>query len=205
MTQLNAIPNAAGLIDGDGHAVHMHYGVLLHQETPTTGVYGGNQLDWEFMPYDWIDLDYEVWVNDIMDDPDLTSDEKDDQIEEGSDWSGDAHLYGSWKKVDGKYEADRETDDPEDFAAIYNANYNTLQVVWSKVVKRGTLASPCYPGQVSAEEDDGDDGQQSYYALPGSCIYTEAKHKANVEMMERMKKRQEAQKAIDAENEAWGL
>jgi hypothetical protein len=196
MTQLNAIPNAAGLIDNEGNAVHMHWGVLLHQETPTTGVYGGNQLDWEYMPYDWIDLDYETAVSDIEDDPNLTSTEKDDAIEELSNYfdSGDTHLYGSWKKVDGQYEADRETDDPEDFAAIYNANYNTLQVVWSKVIKRGALASPCYPGQVSANEDDGDDGQQAYYALPESCIYTEAKHKRNVELMAHYMAEQDEQR-----------
>lgn len=192
MTQLNAIPNAAGLIDNEGNAVHIHWGVLLHQETPTTGVYGGNDLDWEYMPCDWIDLHYEEAAEAITSDPITTSEQKDEAIEElcNSDWSGDTHLYGSWKKVDGQYEADRETDDPDDFAAIYNANHNTLQVVWSKVIKRGALASPCYPGQVSANEDDGDDGQQAYYALPDSCIYTEAKaeasRKAVAAMIERL-------------------
>ena len=195
MTQLNAIPNAAGLIDTDGNAVHMHWGVLLHQQTPTTGVYNGNDLDWEYMPYDWIDLDYEEAAADIINDPVLDEDQKENLLDDlgNSGWSGDTHLYGSWKMVDGKYEADKDTDDPEDFAAIFNANYNTLQVVWSKVIRFGRLASPCYPGQVSTEEGDtqsvDDVHEQAYYALPDCCIYTEAKHKASIEAIERMKTR----------------
>ena len=175
-----------------------HWGVTLDQAEPTTGVYNGNDLSWEYMPNDWIDLDYETAVDDIMERDDLDEDEKEQEIEDLSNCfdSGDTFLFGSWTQdPDGNYESDRTSEDPQDFAAIFNANYNTLQVVWSRVIRYGRLASPCYPGQVSAEPEDDtatpdDIHCQAYYALPDGCIYTKADYQADIEAIERMKLRQ---------------
>ena len=184
----------------DEKTFNHHWGITLDQAEPTTGVYNGNDLDWEYMPYDWIDLDYETAVDDIMERDDLDDEEKDDAIDELSNGfdSGDTHLYGSWKKVDGQYEADKDTDDPEDFTAIYNANYNTLQVVWSRVIRYGVLASPCYPGQVSADDSDtktvDNTHVQAYYALPDGCIYTDAKHQRDRAMILKRMEDQDTEK-----------
>ena len=197
MTDLQNVPHGTNLIDSEGKNIHMHWGVLLEQDTPTTGVYNGNQLQWEYMPSDWIALDYETWVDDIMKRDDLDEEGKDDAIEELSNCaeSGDTHLYGSWKMVDGKYEADKNLFS-DGFAAIYNANYNTLQVVWSSVIRYGVLASPCYPGQVSSEEEDptqpDDIHVQSYFALPDGCIYTKAQHDKDLAAMRKAQAQHEA-------------
>ena len=186
--------------------INYHWGVLLYQDKPTTGVYGGNELDWDGMPYDWIDLDYESCVNDIMNDEGIDEEDKDEAIENLSNYfeSGDTLLYGSWiKDENGQYIPDKSSTDDGDFAAILNVNVNTLQVVWSRTIRYGQLASPCYPGQVSTSEDDttapDDTHVQAYYALPEGCIYTEAQHQQDCVFMKFLERERELAK-IDAEN-----
>ena len=110
--------------------------------TPTTGVYSGNDLAWEFLSNDWIDLEYEEALESA--DP-----------EELEYWEGGGTLlYGDWvRDEDGLYEPDNENPEAA-FAMIYNQNENTAQVVWSRTVRYGRPASPCYPGQVDAQPDD---------------------------------------------------
>lgn len=184
--------------------MHMHWGVLLDQNEPTTGVYGGNQLDWDGMPYDWIDLDCERWTEEAAQE----FGEDTAEYYQACDYmeSGETLLYGSWMKdVDGQYMPDKNSDDDEDFAAIYNANVNTLQVVWSRTVRYGVLASPCYPGQVSADETDPETAQgqhdQAYYALPDGCIYTEAQRQQDYVFVQFIKREQELAKE-DAEGQS---
>lgn len=111
--------------------------------TPTTGVYSGSDLAWENMPDDGIDLDYEEALAEGADPDELEY------------WDGGSTvLHGDWKLcADGQYEPDSENPNAE-FALIYNANENTAQVVWSRTVRYGQPASPCYPGQVDARTDD---------------------------------------------------
>ncbi len=198
-TVIQNIPPMEGseTISADVH--HFHYGIMLNQHTPTTGVYGGNQLDWECMPYEYIDLDVETWTQESAEEHGEDTDAYDQAVEFME--SGETLLYGSWEKVDGQYQANKDADDPEDFAAIYNANENTLQVIWSKVIGFGKLASPCYPGQVSANPDDPDTAQedyiQAYFALPSDCLYTEAKYQESLRMIAYYKQKMADQEAID--------
>jgi len=82
-------------------------------------------------------------------------------------------LLGSWyKDAEGKWDVDKENGD---FAAFYDSNDNILQVVWSKYIRYGRLASPCYPGQVDARTDDPLSARgvcvQAYYAMPDDLLY----------------------------------
>ena len=142
-----------------------HYGVYVNPDEPTTGVYNGNQVNWEYLDYDFICLDCESFIQEYKDmNPDYTEDDLqfifDDMYCEGH-----THLYGSWVLVDGKYEPDKNGE----YAFIYNSNYNTIQVVWSKHTIKGSLCSPCYPGQVDA----GSSGDFKAYGLPEDMIYTD--------------------------------
>lgn len=141
--------------------------------TPTTGVYSGNDLAWEYLPGDWIDLEYEearVEAEELArtevlgagDFPALDADEVEAavaEIMERDFYSYDAteggtQLHGDWKlNDDGKWEPDSENPNAE-FALIYDGNDGYAQVVWSRTVRYGQPASPCYPGQVDARTDD---------------------------------------------------
>lgn len=76
------------------------------------------------------------------------------------DSSNSTILFGGWSKVDGLY----QPDESKDYSAIYNANYGTVQVVWSKTVKR--FKSPCfqgcYPGQVDIESGESESGYLAF-------------------------------------------
>lgn len=147
--------------------------------TPTTGVYNGGDLAWEFLPDDGIDLEYEEALAEGIDPDEL-------EYWEG----GSTLLYGDWIKTNERGEPDDggkwEPDRSGEYAMIYNGDENTAQVVWSRWVRYGKPASLCYPGQVDAELDDptepeGEPGTVQpwdqmraterryvpYYALPG--------------------------------------
>jgi len=57
---------------------------------------------------------------------------------------------------------------------IYDSNINVAQVVFSTSIRYGRWASPCYPGQVDAREDDPESPTENldipYYALPTWAI-----------------------------------
>lgn len=140
---------------------------------PTTGVYGGNQVNWEYMPQDDIDLFCEEAVAELEAD----GLDEDEIAAELKYWEGgDERLLGAWARDDdGKWKPVTDSESPDDdFAAIYDSNENTLQVVWSRYVRFGRWASPCYPGQVSAHNDDPAQPDAvrhvPYYALPPECL-----------------------------------
>ena len=141
-----------------------HYGVYVNPDEPTTGVYNGNQVNWEYLDYDFICLDCANAIHEFEQmNPDFTD----------SDWQcfvddlyceGHTHLYGEWiQDENGAYMPDKNGE----YAFIYDSNYNTIQVVWSKHTIKGSLCSPCYPGQV----DVGSSGDFIAYALPPDCVY----------------------------------
>ena len=135
-----------------------HYGVYVNPDEPTTGVYNGNQVNWEYLDYDFICLDCESFAQEQREsNPEW--DEYDDMYCEGH-----THLYGEWiQDENGAY----MPDESKEYAFIYNSNYNTIQVVWSKHTIKGSLCSPCYPGQV----DVGSNDDFIAYALPPDCVY----------------------------------
>ena len=143
-----------------------HYGVFVNKNEPTTGVYNGNQINWEFMDYDYICLDCESYIKEH----ELTCQEyQENEYCDCLDFlecSNHTHLYGSWKIDDnGLYEPDKTGE----YAAIYDSNQNVFQVIWSKTIVTGGLCSPCYPGQV----DIGSQGDFTAYAFPDDMIYKE--------------------------------
>ena len=142
-----------------------HYGVYVNPDEPTTGVYNGNQVNWEYLDYDFICLDCDNAIHEFEQ---MNPDYNDSDWQEFVDdlyCEGHTHLYGNWILVDGKYEPDKTGE----FSMIYNSNYNTIQVVWSKYTINGALCSPCYPGQVDA----GSSGDFKAYGLPEDMIYTD--------------------------------
>lgn len=139
---------------------HNHWGIHLSTDEPTTGVYTGNDLAWEFLG-DFIDVECEKFVE-----------ENPDAEEWELDFTGDTQLYGDWLKGDdGKYYPDPNGE----YALIYNSNDNFVQVVYSTVIRYGRMCSPCFPGQVDARLDDPDHPTdihiQAYYALPDWATY----------------------------------
>ena len=111
---------------------------------PTTGVYSGNDIAWENL-CDFIDLDYESAVAEL----EANGADEDELID-----AMDCYT----------------PDPPGEYDMIYNSNENTAQVVFSRVVRYGRPASPCYPGQVDARTNDPVAPKErcywAYYALP---------------------------------------
>lgn len=153
-----------------------HYGFWVDSEEPVTGVYSVNKINWEYLDND-ICLDCEEYINEIhaiQDCPECEAllDEDGDCQECG--WSkqkifdfmecdgSHQKIIGDWKLVDGIYEANKEKG--EFFGILHEF---TIQVLWSKFVKRGAICSPCFAGQVDADSI----GEFSYYALPEEMIY----------------------------------
>lgn len=155
-----------------------HYGFWVDSEKPVTGVYSTNKINWEFLDDD-ICLDCESHIKEIDDMQDcpeckfLLDEEgvcqecgwnKERQFDFIECDSSHEKLVGNWKKdEEGIYCHDEEGD----FAGILREF--TIQVVWSKTIKRGGMCSPCFPGQVDADAT----GEFSYYALPEYLIYKE--------------------------------
>ena len=141
-----------------------HYGVFLALDEITTGVYNGNQINWDCMDYDFICLDCESAIQEFKDmNPDYTDSELDQEYD-SLYCDGHTHLYGSWVLDD---KDNYMPDESGDYSIIYNSNYNTLQVIWSETIITGGLCSPCYPGQV----DVGSQGDFKAYGLPDWLIY----------------------------------
>lgn len=108
-----------------------------------------------------------------------------------ADSAGEMQLYGSWKKIAGRWKPDPARGG---FSAVYDSNDNEICVRWSERTRYGRTGSLCIPGQVHAESDDpdspdglyvveiqpgvgwwgklasGDDIFHPYYALPDYCL-----------------------------------
>lgn len=133
--------------------VTSHYGVLVNSETPTTGVINTNrviQFIIDEIDENGIDLDFEEHCKDChKEDHDLCYISL-----------SPTYLIGDWRKDDdGRYIVDKSG--KNGYAAICAEIYT--QVVWSKYIRYGDLCSPCFPGQVNLESDDGD---YAVYDLP---------------------------------------
>jgi len=128
---------------------------MTDEITPTTGVYSGGDLPWEWIDGEFIDLAYEAAVDELK-----ASGMSDEDIDAELEYfdSGDEQLYGDWIKVNAAGEPDdngKYAPDPDgEFAAIYNTNECTLQVVFSRHIRYGKPAFLCYPDQVDAAQDD---------------------------------------------------
>lgn len=68
----------------------------------------------------------------------------------------DRYLIGDWMRVDGGEDKKTEEwaiDKNKEFAGFYNADANTIQVIWSKwIMVNVQPCSPCYPDQGNLEE-----------------------------------------------------
>jgi len=143
-----------------------------------TGVIGGNSLNWEYLPYDSIDPNYDSMVNElrleieseVTEDETIDPEDREDEIEgrlqEKLDCleTSDTQLIGSWAKdKDGLYIPDKKGK----YAAIYDSNDNTMQIVWSKHAILCNKCSPCFPGQGDIDATGSD-----YYSfcLPIDCF-----------------------------------
>ena len=130
-----------------------HWGVWVDSEIPTTGVISNNSV--EFLNdelYSGIDLDYENWLKENVNEEDL------DYYESGPDTT---YLLGDWLKD----EEDKYYPDPAgEYAAICGEIYT--QVVFSKYTKKCALCSPCYPGQGDLDSE----GEFLAYTLPADLI-----------------------------------
>lgn len=123
-----------------------------------TGVMYANYPIW-LWDMDYIDLMFEEAIQELKDQG-RTEDEIYDELEYFES-SGGRQLYGAWIQTeDGMFDIDKNS--KRDFAAIYNSNENTIQVVWSKYYKLCNWASPCYPHQGDLESD----GDVPAYVLP---------------------------------------
>lgn len=134
---------------------------------PTTGVYSGGDLPWEWIDNgDYIDLAYEAAVYELK--ASGMSDEDIDTELEYFDSSTD-QLYGDWlQDNDGLYYPDPNGE----FALLYDSNDGVGQLVLSKWVRYGRPASPCFPGQVDAREDDPlEPDDEPRYAIPSEQIF----------------------------------
>jgi len=148
---------------------------IVKAEDCVTGVHCGHDIE-EMWDQNDIDLDWEDYVEQAKealkkknwswfkencdDEPEVdTEEEAQEIIDNLGDYNicfdgGDTRLYGSWKKnAEGEYEPDKTGD--ADYAAIFNVNHNTIQVVWSKHVISCRRCSPCYPGQGNVDSPPG--------------------------------------------------
>ena len=136
---------------------------------PTTGVYSSGQVPWEWVDGEFIDLAYEAAVDELracgMSDEDIDA--------ELGHWEGGTdHLYGDWlQDEDGLWYPNPDGE----FALLYDSNGGYGQLVYSKWVRYGRPASPCFPGQVDAREDDPfqPDGEPQY-SVPMDQIFCQA-------------------------------
>jgi hypothetical protein len=156
---------------------HNHYGLTLDTEKPTTGVYNGNQVAWDYVG-DQIDPSYGWFCPECGNRLDHKLATRCRNCRAKLDWDDldyyetESWLLGDWiEQANGKWRPDRKGD----FAALYDSNDNYIQVVWSKTTRRGSMCSPCFPGQVDAKATDKARGTgQKYYALPDYALYKES-------------------------------
>lgn len=138
--------------------------------TPTTGVYSGGQIPWEWVDGEFIDLAYEAAV-DELEAAGYSPEDIDAELEYWE--SGTDQLYGDWlQDEDGLWHPDPNGE----FALLYDSNDGCGQLVFSKWVRYGRPASPCFPGQVDACEDDPDqpEGDEVNGAAPVEQIFCTA-------------------------------
>ena len=113
-------------------------------------------------------------VDDLMKQFGMSDEDIDTELEYFD--SGDEQLYGDWIKVNTAGEPDdngKYAPNPDgEFALIYDSNDGYGQLVYSKWVRYGRPASPCFPGQVDAREDDPSepDGEPQY-SVPTDQIF----------------------------------
>jgi hypothetical protein len=134
-----------------------------------TGVLNANNTEY-FWDENYIDLDYENALNEYL--KENPEDENGDQFDYDS--SGGTQLYGKWlKDEEGKYYPDPSGE----YACIYDSNYNTIQVVYSKYCMFVSLCSPCYPDQGDLDSFPGEKnimGNPVYaYCLPADLMNEE--------------------------------
>lgn len=84
--------------------------------------------------------------------------ESDVNIPPTSDCGDYPILYGGWVRVNGKY----NPSDTCSFAAVFNPDSNTVQVVRSCYAVHCRPCSPCFPGQGDVDSD----GSLFAYCLP---------------------------------------
>jgi len=169
---------------------------MTDEITPTTGVYSGGDLPWEWIDTgDYIDPIYHqlyaerkaeleagvlaaAGFDPYGEDAPPTEDEiadaiADDLAAEFEYWEGGTdQLYGDWlQDDDGLYYPDPNGE----FALLYDSNDGYGQLVYSKWVRYGRPAAPTFPGQVDAREDDPSepDGEPQY-SVPTDQIFCQA-------------------------------
>ena len=126
---------------------------IVDTTKPTTGVYNLSSCpDWVLdSMLDSVNLDYEAAIESGM-------------TEEESEWvdfSESDLLIGGWTKDEsGLYSPDESTD----WSGIYRGDKYTLQVVWSKTVKRfrQPCFQGCYPKQVDCESGESESGYLAF-------------------------------------------
>ena len=142
---------------------------------PTTGVYSSGQIPWEWVDGEFIDLAYEAAVDELK-----ASGMSDEDIDTELEYfdGGTDQLYGDWLRGDdGLWYPDPDGE----FALLYDSNDGYGQLVYSKWVRYGRPASPCFPGQVDAREDDPfePDGEPQY-SVPSKQIFCQAPNRCVV-------------------------
>jgi len=161
----------------------------MHKIEPTTGVYSGRDLPWQWIGDDYIDPLYDHLYGErrreLIDgivtmpgDPPLTDSEIEDLIADDLaaefDYyeGGTDQLYGDWlQDDDGLY----YPDPGGEFALYYDSNDGYGQLLYSKWVRYGQPASPCFPGQVDAREDDPFEPEgEPQYASPSEQIFCQS-------------------------------
>lgn len=124
-----------------------HWGKWVDSNIPTTGVINSNEVAWEWLSDD-ICLTCDESIREINNDPELSEDEKQEELEFLECDSSHTRLIGDWilDTNTNKYDIDKNGD----FSAIENES--TVQIVFSKYIKHNcALCSPCYPGQVDLD------------------------------------------------------
>jgi hypothetical protein len=145
-----------------------HYGFHLDTDTPTTGVFSMNGLEWihdELFSDNAIDPDCEPFLIRAAEEA------KAEGISFNEDlfnWDGyeQSKAFIGFRMVDGTADNPQYEPDPEaEYSAIASlGSYgsNILQVVASKWGIKCALCSPCYPGQGDADTP----GEFLCYSVP---------------------------------------
>ena len=142
---------------------------------PTTGVYSTGEIPWGWVDGEFIDLAYEAAVDELR----ACGMSDEDAYAELEYWEGGTdQLYGDWlQDENGLWYPDPDGE----FALLYDCNDGYGQLVHSKWVRYGRPASPCFPGQVDAQEDDPlePDGEPQY-SVPMDQIFCQAPNRCCV-------------------------
>ena len=140
-----------------------HYGFGVYSDTPVTGVFSNNSLEYIFEDCDLsgVDPDYQdAWEEA------LRTQQPGEELSE--DWFNDGYqqsraLIGFRLNLAGEWEPDPNAE----YSAIVSFDgMNICQVVASKWRIRGALCSPCCPGQVDADTE----GEFLAYSVPPNVV-----------------------------------